>query len=205
MATVLTDNRHYGDIADAIRAKGAEGTFLPSEMATAIASLPDGGGVFHTTGTVDYRGYNAGATFTVPYDRPERSVIVTAKCVGVWYKIAGGSFELSESRDFSLTGLASNVTVPLSFLLISPDLTVPGFTMKTKLGSSRTIRKTNSGIITINPYNATTDPMIATMAAGDMTFTGTHLSQVLSPGYLFAGTEFGTRFQYHIFAWEDCA
>lgn len=42
MATVLTDNQHYSDIADAIRAKGVSGTFRPSEMATAIASIPSG-------------------------------------------------------------------------------------------------------------------------------------------------------------------
>ena len=44
MAKVLTDSQHYADIADAIRDKGVEGTFKPSEMPSAIASIVSGGG-----------------------------------------------------------------------------------------------------------------------------------------------------------------
>ena len=43
MATVLTNDANYTAIADAIRAKGSEGTFTPPQMATAIANLPSGG------------------------------------------------------------------------------------------------------------------------------------------------------------------
>ena len=43
MATVLTNDANYTAIADAIRAKGGEGTFTPPQMATAIANLPSGG------------------------------------------------------------------------------------------------------------------------------------------------------------------
>ena len=43
MAIVTTDNQHYSDIADAIRAKGASGSFKPSEIAAAIAALNAGG------------------------------------------------------------------------------------------------------------------------------------------------------------------
>ena len=43
MATVLTDDANYIAIANAIRAKGGEGTFTPAQMATAIANLPSGG------------------------------------------------------------------------------------------------------------------------------------------------------------------
>lgn len=43
MATVLTDDANYTAIANAIRAKGGEGTFTPAQMATAIANLPSGG------------------------------------------------------------------------------------------------------------------------------------------------------------------
>lgn len=42
MATVLTDDANYTAIANAIRAKGGEGTFTPAQMATAIANLPSG-------------------------------------------------------------------------------------------------------------------------------------------------------------------
>lgn len=45
MATVVTDNKHYSDIAAAIREKtGSEATLLPSEMAEAIANISTGGG-----------------------------------------------------------------------------------------------------------------------------------------------------------------
>ena len=43
MATVLTNDANYTAIADAIRAKGGEGTFTPAQMATAIANLSSGG------------------------------------------------------------------------------------------------------------------------------------------------------------------
>lgn len=43
MAIVLTNDANYTAIADAIRAKGGEGTFTPAQMATAIANLPSGG------------------------------------------------------------------------------------------------------------------------------------------------------------------
>ena len=43
MATVLTNDANYTAIANAIRAKGGEGTFIPAQMATAIANLPSGG------------------------------------------------------------------------------------------------------------------------------------------------------------------
>ena len=43
MATVLTNDANYTAIANAIRAKGGEGTFTPAQMATAIANLPSGG------------------------------------------------------------------------------------------------------------------------------------------------------------------
>ena len=40
MATVLTDNKHYSDIAAAIRAKTkSSGTYKPSEMAAAIEGI----------------------------------------------------------------------------------------------------------------------------------------------------------------------
>lgn len=41
---VTTDNKHYGDIANAIRAKlGAEDTYKPDEMADAILDISSGG------------------------------------------------------------------------------------------------------------------------------------------------------------------
>ena len=46
MSKVLTDPKHYTDIADAIRAHlGVETTYLPSEMAAAIGTIPDGANV----------------------------------------------------------------------------------------------------------------------------------------------------------------
>lgn len=40
MSLIFTDDRHYHDIADAIRARAATDlTFLPSEMADAILSI----------------------------------------------------------------------------------------------------------------------------------------------------------------------
>lgn len=44
MSDYIIDGAILTDIADAIRAKGGEGTFTPAQMATAIANLPSGGG-----------------------------------------------------------------------------------------------------------------------------------------------------------------
>ena len=61
MATVLTNDANYTAIADAIRAKGGEGTFTPAQMATAIANLPSGGGAapsakWNDVSFIDYDG-----------------------------------------------------------------------------------------------------------------------------------------------------
>lgn len=43
MSKVVTDNKHYSDIAEAIRDKGVNGAFKPSEMADAILSISGSG------------------------------------------------------------------------------------------------------------------------------------------------------------------
>lgn len=48
MSKILTDSSNYPAIAEAIRAKGVEGTFKPSEMPAAIASIVAGGGGDYT-------------------------------------------------------------------------------------------------------------------------------------------------------------
>ena len=42
MAYVVTNDQHYSDIADAIRAKGISGTFKPDEMASAVGQIRTG-------------------------------------------------------------------------------------------------------------------------------------------------------------------
>lgn len=58
MAIVTTDNKHYSDIADAIRNKGVNGLFTPSQMAAAIGSItaaakPEGSIIITANGTYD--------------------------------------------------------------------------------------------------------------------------------------------------------
>ena len=49
MATIRTDNKHYSDIASAIRSKnGTETKYKPSEMAEAIASMQTGDSYYDT-------------------------------------------------------------------------------------------------------------------------------------------------------------
>lgn len=58
MAKVLTDNKHYTDIANAIREKnGTEDTYKPSEMADAITAIVSGGG-----GDVPEEAFDVGGT-----------------------------------------------------------------------------------------------------------------------------------------------
>jgi hypothetical protein len=49
MATGYTDDQHYQDIADAIRAKGVSGEFTPAQMAEAIGDIGAGGGTSNWT------------------------------------------------------------------------------------------------------------------------------------------------------------
>lgn len=72
MATVLTNDANYTAIADAIRAKGGEGTFTPAQMATAIANLPSGGAsnkvltsaiITGTSSTIDISNYTTDDNF----------------------------------------------------------------------------------------------------------------------------------------------
>ena len=57
MALKITDEQNYQDIADAIRSKlGSSDTFLPSEMADAIESIPTGGSTEMKTIFIDYDG-----------------------------------------------------------------------------------------------------------------------------------------------------
>ena len=51
MAIVTTNDQHYSDIADAIRAKGVSGSFSPAQMPAAIESI-EGGGATITDGIV---------------------------------------------------------------------------------------------------------------------------------------------------------
>lgn len=52
MSIVTTDNTNYSDIANALRAKGADGVLMPSEMAQAIADLPNDGGTIVDDGII---------------------------------------------------------------------------------------------------------------------------------------------------------
>lgn len=58
MTTILTDSANYTAIANAIRTKlGVQTTYLPSEMAAAIASISGGGGSSAPSGFAYYNGY----------------------------------------------------------------------------------------------------------------------------------------------------
>lgn len=57
MNKVLTDPKHYNEIAKAIRAKGVEGSWTPAEMPAAIASIQGGGG--SSGGDADIKLYNS--------------------------------------------------------------------------------------------------------------------------------------------------
>ena len=71
MATVLTNDANYIAIANAIRAKGGEGTFTPPQMATAITNLPSGGTnkvltsaiITGTSSTIDISNYTTDNNF----------------------------------------------------------------------------------------------------------------------------------------------
>ena len=61
MAIVTTNDRHYSEIADSIRAKGVSGSFTPNEMADAINLITDNGAV---TGTFTFASKSFYVTIT---------------------------------------------------------------------------------------------------------------------------------------------
>ena len=82
MATVLTNDANYTAIANAIRAKGGEGTFTPAQMATAIANLPSGGAsnkvltsaiITGTSSTIDISNYTTDNNFILFFGLKEGS------------------------------------------------------------------------------------------------------------------------------------
>lgn len=61
MAIVTTDNKHYTDIAEAIRTKnGSSTTYKPSEMAAAIKAIESSSGEIAKTTAIDYSNYASG-------------------------------------------------------------------------------------------------------------------------------------------------
>lgn len=185
-------------IALANATTGASDKTLTSAMNSLISKY-----VFHTMGTVDYRGYNAGATITVPYTRPERNVLLMARCVGIWYKNADSEWELSDECDFSLTGDTATTPVPMTFILLSPSIQNPGFNFKSGNGNTVWMRNLASCEVAANLVSISGTPVNATFASGTMTFNATTLSHNITNGHRFASTKFGTRYQYHIYAWRD--
>lgn len=72
MAIVTTDNKHYSDIAEAIRNKGVSGSFKPEQMAAAIESIEGGGGSLPSSiNKLD------GGSFTVASDTDVRNYSIS--------------------------------------------------------------------------------------------------------------------------------
>lgn len=66
MAKVITDSKHYAEIAAAIRAKnGQETQYKPSEMAAAIEAIEAGAGSKRAT---DLKVYEYSHTFSITYE-----------------------------------------------------------------------------------------------------------------------------------------
>ena len=85
MATVLTNDANYTAIANAIRAKGGEGTFTPAQMATAIANLPSGGAsnkvltsaiITGTSSTIDISNYTTDNNFILFFGLKDSSYYI---------------------------------------------------------------------------------------------------------------------------------
>ena len=85
MATVLTNDANYTAIANAIRAKGGEGTFTPAQMATAIANLPSGGAsnkvltsaiITGTSSTIDISNYTTDNNFILFFGLKDNSYYI---------------------------------------------------------------------------------------------------------------------------------
>lgn len=105
MSTIVTDNKHYSDIANAIRAKNETNTtYKPSEMALAIKSLQSGG--IPCTLTVET---GAGAVVTATLDGT--TVSATADENG------NAIFILSKEGVWSITATLDGETLSTEILI----------------------------------------------------------------------------------------
>ena len=72
MTIRYTDDRHYGDIASAIRSKnGTSNTYAPSEMAQAILDIPTGHGEYGHAMTVQDASCQNVSTITRAYNNAD--------------------------------------------------------------------------------------------------------------------------------------
>ena len=99
MAIVTTDNKHYTDIADAIRNKGVSGSFTPAQMSAAIGQIEISGGEDPMSGSFTlpapitrvaglFRGTTLPETFTL--NLPNTCTYIGTETAGSEYQLFRG-------------------------------------------------------------------------------------------------------------------
>ena len=112
MAMVLTDDANYQAIADAIRAKNfSSSSYYPSEMAEAIAAIPDGVNINASPNV-----YPAGDHWTRPANYPDLdSIVIPADFDGVYL-----TYDLSRTPGWGFIGIYVNTPTASSGAFIPP-------------------------------------------------------------------------------------
>ncbi len=109
MAKITTDNGHYSDIADAIRAKSASrATFRPDQMAAAIGAMPSG-----LTVNADVDVYPAGDHWVRPAGYPDLDSISIPEGFDGLYM----TYDLSRTPGWGFIGVYVNTALAGNFTL----------------------------------------------------------------------------------------
>ena len=121
MATVTTNDQHYKDIADAIRAKtGGTEQMLPAQMPAAIAGISGGGGDIIISGLTYVPG--TPLSFTISgWDAAVQGTTYTLKADG--YKIGANGLQIGLPADSSTVNTQAVVAAALT--LANATVTAP--------------------------------------------------------------------------------
>lgn len=128
MATVLTNDANYTAIANAIRAKGGEGTFTPAQMATAIANLPSGGASNKVLTSAIITGTSSKIDIS-NYVEDDNFILLLGMCEGPYSKIYNSWIITPPTISWSVTNWGETYTDHAGIILANDprasQLTVP--------------------------------------------------------------------------------
>ena len=114
MATVTTNDQHYKDIADAIRAKtGGTEQMLPAQMPAAIAGISGGGGDIIVSGLTYVVGEPVAFTLS-GWDAAVQGTTYTLKATG--YKPGANGLQIGLPADSSTVNTQAVVAAALTIV-----------------------------------------------------------------------------------------
>lgn len=151
MSIVYTDDKHYSDIADAIRSKGVSGTFKPDEMAQAVLDIPSGGitptGNINITDTNVTDVTNYATAQVIDANLVAENIKKNVSILGVLGEFEGGGGGLPNVRKFTVN---TNATLGANGGIIVPVVTSGRAIYALKANAGTIYRPYYCGILSVD-------------------------------------------------------